>query len=141
MYLASASITAALLLLATSANPTVSIEVTDENTGSPYGVDCSFPIHYRNLRCNNYLPEQQRLYDEFMQGCYETYGKTHCENYENDRIMMSLAQPQSMVNYTDTGFKKIRAPPELYKVLKDYFDTNFENRRTEKWPKGNIYVK
>mmetsp|Transcript_55340 Transcript_55340/g.134401 ORF Transcript_55340/g.134401 Transcript_55340/m.134401 type:complete len:424 (-) Transcript_55340:108-1379(-) len=136
MYL-STSIAVTVLLVASSV---ISIEVTDENAGDPYGVDCSFPIHYRNFRCNNYLPEQQRLYDEFMQGCYDTYGQTHCDNYENDRIMMSLAQPQSMVNYTDTGFKKIKAPPELYKVLKDHFDTNFENRKTEKWPKGNIYV-
>lgn len=137
MYLVLPSFVAILVL----ARHASSIEVKDENSGSPYGVDCSFPIHYRNLRCNNYLPEQQRLYDEFMQGCYETYGQKHCDNYEEDRIMMSLAQPQSMVNYTDTGFKKIRAPPELYEVLKNYFDANFENRKVEKWPKGNIYVK
>lgn len=117
------------------------IEVKDENSGSPFGVDCSFPIHYRNLRCNNFLPHQQEIYEEFMQGCYDTYGKGPCDDYENDRIRMSLEQPQSMVNFTETGFKKLRAPTELFNILKNHFDTNFENRKVEKWPKGNIYVK
>ena len=120
--------------------PAEALEVTDENTGSPYGVDCSFPIHYKNLRCNDLLPHQNALYEEFMNGCYAKYGHKHCDSYEDDRIKMSLEQPASMVNYTSTGFKKIRAPEALYNLLKSHFDRNYEKMKEEKWPKGNIYV-
>jgi hypothetical protein len=89
-----------------------------------YGVDCSFPIHYKNFRCDNLLPDQERIYQEFMKGCYEKYSQRHCDDYENDRIKMSLEQPQSMVNFTSTGFKKIKAPEHLYNMLKNHFDRN-----------------
>jgi hypothetical protein len=52
----------------------------------------SFPIHYKNLRCHNYLPEQKRIYEEYMQGCYTMYGQEACDDYDNDRIRMSLYQ-------------------------------------------------
>ncbi|KAG7347910.1 ankyrin repeat domain protein [Nitzschia inconspicua] len=116
------------------------LEVTDENNGIPYGVDCSFPIHYKNLRCNGLLPEQESIYGTFMEGCYAKYGSKHCDDYENDRIEMNLKQPESMVNYTDTGFKKIKAPTELFQLLKTHFDRNHAKMKEEKWPKGNIYV-
>jgi hypothetical protein len=89
-----------------------------------YGVDCSFPIHYKNFRYDNLLPDQERIYQEFMKGCYEKYSQRHCDDYENDRIKMSLEQPQSMVNFTSTGFKKIKAPEHLYNMLKNHFDRN-----------------
>ena len=74
-----------------------SIPVTDENEGKPFGVDCSFPIHYKSLRCGDILGDRRKVYEDYMAGCRERYGDLSCDNYENDRIEMSLRQPQSMV--------------------------------------------
>jgi len=120
--------------------PTQSITVTDENDGTPYGVDCTFPIHYKNLRCGNLLGDRKKIYEDYMQGCYDAFGDEICDAYEDDRIAMSLRQPAGMRNYTSTGFKKIRAPENLYKILKDHWDRNNHLRKEETWGRGNIYV-
>ena len=80
---------------------------------SDYGVDCSFPIHSKEWRCDDLLGDREQFYEDFMQGCHDHYGGSkakHCNTTEDDRIEMSLRQPQSMVNYTSTGYKKIKAP-------------------------------
>jgi hypothetical protein len=43
MYFCRLSLALALL----AAYPVHSISVSDENEGTPYGVDCSFPIHHK----------------------------------------------------------------------------------------------
>lgn len=120
--------------------PAQSISVTDENEGSPYGVDCTFPIHHKNLRCGNLLGDRKKVYEDYMQGCYDAFGEDICEDYENDRIAMSLRQPAGMLNYTSTGFKKIKAPENLYKLLKDHWDRNNHLKKQEVWGRGNVYV-
>lgn len=45
-----------------------------------------------------------------------------------------------MRNYTETGFKKLKAPKELQDLLFGYFKANFGKQSHEAWPKGNIYV-
>jgi prolyl 4-hydroxylase len=77
-----------------------------------------------------------------MQGCRDKYGaKGHrCDQTEQDRIDMSLRQPQSMVNYTETGFKKIKAPKELRDLLTAHWERNKDNGVSENWGVGNIYV-
>jgi prolyl 4-hydroxylase len=94
-----------------------------------YGVDISFPIHRENVSQNyDYLPhnalpslyetppeyqsmpiqplgDRQSVYNEYMKGCVEHYGQKagwKCWEFEQDRIQMSLRQPQSMINYTET---------------------------------------
>jgi hypothetical protein len=64
-----------------------------------YGVDCSFPIHSKEFRCGDVLGDRKKVYDEFMEGCRAAYGKKgkRCDSTENDRLEMSLRQPQSMV--------------------------------------------
>jgi len=70
-----------------------------------YGVDCSFPMHHKVLKCNDgdhrdLLGDKQAFYDDFMQGCRDFYGpkkgKT-CDLVENERLDQNLLQPQSMV--------------------------------------------
>lgn len=126
--------------LAVTILPTQSITVTDENEGTPYGVDCTFPIHYKNLRCGNLLGDRKKVYEDYMQGCYDAFDKYVCDDYENERIAMSLRQPAGMLNYTSTGFKKMRAPENLFKLLKDHWDRNNHLRKEETWGRGNIYV-
>lgn len=64
-----------------------------------YGVDCSFPIHSKDLRCGNLLGDRKKVYNDFMAGCREFYGSKgkRCDTTEEDRLEMSLRQPQSMV--------------------------------------------
>lgn len=65
-----------------------------------YGVDCSFPIHSTDFRCGDLLGDRKSFYEEFMQGCRDSLGPKKarsCDVTEQDRLQMSLLQPQSMV--------------------------------------------
>jgi hypothetical protein len=75
-----------------------------------------------------------------MNGCYNKYGAQQCNNYENDRIIMNLEQPQSMVNYTSIGFKKIKAPTELFSMLKAHFDRNQDKMKEGKHEKRIVML-
>jgi hypothetical protein len=115
--------------------------------GQPsYGVDVSFPVHYGNVLSsddpNQPLGERQALYDDFMKGCHDFYGKRghSCDVTEQDRWDMSLRQPASMQNYTDTGFKKVRAPERVFELLSTHWKNNQEKKEKESWPTGNTYV-
>jgi prolyl 4-hydroxylase len=70
------------------------------------------------------LGDRQQVYDEYMAGCKERYGDKSCDEYEEERMRMSVRQPQSMVNYTSTGFKKIKAPESLFSLLKTHYELN-----------------
>eukprot|EP00571_Detonula_confervacea_P012213 CAMPEP_0172297392 /NCGR_PEP_ID=MMETSP1058-20130122/432_1 /TAXON_ID=83371 /ORGANISM="Detonula confervacea, Strain CCMP 353" /LENGTH=525 /DNA_ID=CAMNT_0013006541 /DNA_START=229 /DNA_END=1809 /DNA_ORIENTATION=+ len=137
-----------------------------------YGVDVSFPIHHQKLSDNyawlphnvdpennptppeyegknvQYLGNKQQEYDEFMKGCEAHYGGGHgrsssaCYTTERDRVEMSFRQPAGMQNYTELGFKKIRAPKEVWDRVKKFWDENKDekNWQAENWPKGNTYT-
>jgi len=130
-----------------------------------YGVDVSYPMHHSTVS-NNYaefpwnndpsvetpkeyqhmvaqpLGNRQKFYDELIEGCVKYYGKKgfRCLDYERDRIEMTLRQPQSMENYTDIGFKKIKAPEHVWKLVKDFWDVNKDYHSKENWPSGNTYT-
>ena len=94
-----------------------------------YGVDCSFPIHSEGFTCDSSVlgDEPAKRYKEFMRGCQAKWGvkgAARCISGEKDRIEMSKRQPQSMVNYTSTGFKKLKAPPELWETISSYWKKN-----------------
>jgi hypothetical protein len=130
-----------------------------------YGVDVSFPIHRKKVSTNYaWLPhnmdpttptpseftdmpiqplgDKQSYYDDFLEGCVKAFGKQgkRCISTESDRIEMALRQPQSMQNYTELGYKKIRAPPHVFGLIKKFWDTNKENPQEEKWGVGNTYT-
>eukprot|EP00586_Coscinodiscus_wailesii_P021655 CAMPEP_0172519102 /NCGR_PEP_ID=MMETSP1066-20121228/291217_1 /TAXON_ID=671091 /ORGANISM="Coscinodiscus wailesii, Strain CCMP2513" /LENGTH=458 /DNA_ID=CAMNT_0013301621 /DNA_START=103 /DNA_END=1476 /DNA_ORIENTATION=- len=131
-----------------------------------YGVDVSFPIHHEKASTNyawlphnvepknnpipdeykdmpiQHLPDRQTFYQDFLQGCIDYYGDrgSACIETERDRVAMSLRQPQSMVNYTDIGFKKIRAPEKLFNLLSSYWEKNKGNQKEERWNTGNTYT-
>jgi hypothetical protein len=155
MKLLGASCTAAVVVLLT----------VSECQSAEYGVDVSWPMHYSTASTNyeeypwnkdpdleppgHYkdmvvqpLGDRQKAYDEFLKGCEDYYGeKAHrCRDYERDRIEMTLRQPQSMENYTDTGFKKIRAPEEVWSLIKIFWDRNQGKDSKENWPAGNTYT-
>lgn len=88
------------------------------------------------------LGNRQAFYDEMIQGCVKYYGNKgyRCLEYEADRVEMTLRQPQSMENYTDMGFKKIRAPENVWKLIKEFWDRNKNDQSNENWPTGNTYT-
>lgn len=131
-----------------------------------YGVDVSFPIHNTQVSTNypwlphnvdpdhnptpakyknmplQVLGDRDQFYKDFMKNCSKKYPKPRgaCVSTENDRVAMSLRQPQSMQNYTDIGFKKIKTPPTVWKLLQNFWEKNKDKKMPENWPKGNTYV-
>ena len=127
-----------------------------------YGTDISFPMQ-RHLVSTNYpwLPhnvdpmnnptpseyidmpiqvmgDRQKFYNEFLEGCKSYYGKypEACQATEDARIDMALSQPESMQNYTDVGFKKIKTPDAVWNLLKDFWEHNKDKKKAENWHKG-----
>jgi len=138
---------------------------TDE-AAVTYGADISFPMHHEKVS-NNYawLPhnvdpennptppqyegmpiqhfaDRQKWYDDLIAGCVKHYGRQGhlCKSTERDRVAMSLRQPHSMQNYTDNGFKKIKTPPAVWKLIQDFWEKNKDNQKPENWFKGNTYT-
>lgn len=97
--------------------------VPPTETPVDYGVDVSFPMHHSKVSDNyawlphnrdplhNDVPasfkdmvvqplgDKQKEYDEFLNGCKEKWGASgaqRCQQNEDDRIAMTLRQPQSM---------------------------------------------
>jgi prolyl 4-hydroxylase len=130
-----------------------------------YGVDVSFPIHHQRISTNyDWLPHnidttkqtpraykdmvpqplgnREEFYNNFLDSCVKHFGKKgkRCIANESERISMSLRQPQSMQNYTEVGFKKIRAPPEVYNLIKEFWDKNKDKSKVENWGVGNTYT-
>lgn len=105
------------------------------------------PDRYKDM-VRQPLGDIKSRYDEYMQGCVDYYnkkkggntGNVSCWDTETGRIAMTLRQPQSMRNYTDTGFRKIRAPSHVFKLLKEFWEKNKMNRKPERWSVGNIYT-
>lgn len=97
---------------------------TANNSEEPvdYGVDVSFPIHHRQMSDNfewlphnvdpennaepakfkdmvvSPLPGREEMYRDFIDTCEKAFGSkgSRCRMTEQDRIDMSLRQPQSM---------------------------------------------
>lgn len=110
--------------------------------GADYGPDCSFPIHHKELSCGDLLGDRTAFYENYIEGCRKFYGKkgARCDFTEEERIRMSRRQPKSMVNYTDTGFKKIKAPTAVMDLINSHWLANKDRQTQEVWPMGNTYV-
>jgi len=131
-----------------------------------YGVDVSFPIHSKSVSTNyDWLPhnlnpgevptpqefegisvqvcgDRYKFYEEYMQGCRDHWEEKAyaCDNVESDRIKQNINQPQSMVNFTETGYKKMKTPDHIFKKLLDFWEVNKAKEEDEKWFPGNIFV-
>jgi len=130
-----------------------------------YGVDVSFPMHYASVSTNYpWLPHnmdpnvpvpkeyedmviqplgnKQEFYRQFLQGCKDAFGNkgARCTQNELDRIAMTLRQPQSMQNYTKVGYKKMRAPESVWKLIKQFWELNSGKAKPENWGVGNTYT-
>jgi len=87
------------------------------------------------------MGDKQSLYDNFIETCKEAAGKNAqavCVEGEEFRMKMNTHQPMSMRNYTRLGFKKIKAPPETFKLIKEFWEANRHLNETE-WHSLNTY--
>ena len=135
-------LTALIAARSLSALPLVQAQ-DDSVVVADYGVDCTFPIHSKHLNCRHeFADDRKKFYEDFMQGCRDHYGSKgkRCDSIEADRIKMSIRQPQSMVNYTSTGFKKLRAPERTMDMLLGHWNRNRDKKKQEVWGVGNVYV-
>lgn len=146
-----------------------SVATDDTDYKYRYGVDISFPMHHERVSINypwlehnvnsdiptppeyTDMPIQplgnvQERYDDYMQGCVDYYNQyenprgDRCWDNEIERIHMTSRQPQSVYNYTQLGYKKMRAPDHVFQLLKDFWDKNKGMEAKEKWPIANIYT-
>jgi hypothetical protein len=110
----------------------------------PHNVDpsLSVPADYKDMAIQP-LGNKQQQYEEYIQGCMDHYGAKRgkmCLSNEDQRLAMSLRQPKGMYNYTKLGYTKIRAPDEVMKLLKEYWDANKDSQKEEKWPTGYVLL-
>jgi len=147
----------------TATGDSVNIPTNGQLLVTSYGTDLSFPMHSASVstnypwlphnKCiNNPTPEEyvgmplqvlgdkQSVYENYVEGCRKRYPGNECDVCEETRIAMNVRQPQSMVNYTDLGFKKLRAPEGLMEVLYEFWDKNKDKKSPEGWAPGNCYV-
>ena len=126
-----------------------------------YGVDVSYPMHHaqvsqnypwlpHNLDPTLEVPEEhkgqpiqhlgnvQAFYDKLIDDCDTFYGDKGyiCHETERDRILMNRRQIQSMINYTQMGFTKMRAPPEVFELLQSFWTNNRHRAVKEDWSAG-----
>jgi len=101
-------------------------------------------MHYEHCKDPNPLGvDTQAEYERLIEGCADHYGPhkgQRCYANEDERIAMNLRQPKSMVNYTELGFTKIRAPPEVYALIKEFWDDNRDKAIIEDWPPGYVIL-
>jgi prolyl 4-hydroxylase len=149
-------------------SPTCCLATSVPSEDESYGVDMSFPMHYHNVSTNYaWLPhnidpslptppeykgmpiqrlgDKQSAYDRYIQGCIEAFREEDpsgegCLTYEVDRIDMNLRQPMSVKNYTTLGYKKIKAPEELFSLIKTFWERNNKRGEPEDWDTSNTYV-
>lgn len=126
-----------LLLLAVKVSQTETSPL-NELGQEIYDRDVSWAINSKNIKWES----TQKLYENFMQECRDAAGPKKapysCDQGEDFRIEMNSYQPMSMRNYTRLGFKKIRAPKEMFSLIKDFWDKNKHLNETE-WHTVNTY--
>jgi prolyl 4-hydroxylase len=110
----------------------------------PHNVDPSIrtPSQYKGMLVNP-LGDRQSFYNEFIDSCRKAFGGRkgdRCLDTEADRVAMTLRQPQSMQNYTEVGFKKIRAPEGLFTLIQKFWEMNKDKGKEEVWGVGNTYT-
>ena len=128
-------------------------EVSTNYPWLPHNVDPKkfpTPDEYKNMPIQPLGMDANERYQQYIQGCVDFYNTItdsnksqrgqRCLDNEEDRIEMTLRQPQSVYNYTKMGFTKIRAPDQVFSLLKEFYDQNVGSEKPEKWIPGNIYT-
>jgi len=99
------------------------------------------PREFRDMAVQS-LGDRQDVYDHFLEGCraHEKDQADACDQTEDDRINMNIRQPPSMVNYTEIGFMKVKAPKKVFDALTKFWTSNQGREEVEDWFTGNTYA-
>eukprot|EP00558_Chaetoceros_sp_UNC1202_P011579 CAMPEP_0197240252 /NCGR_PEP_ID=MMETSP1429-20130617/6576_1 /TAXON_ID=49237 /ORGANISM="Chaetoceros sp., Strain UNC1202" /LENGTH=407 /DNA_ID=CAMNT_0042699851 /DNA_START=1 /DNA_END=1224 /DNA_ORIENTATION=+ len=102
------------------------------------------PTEHQNV-APQILGNRQQFYENYMQGCRDFWtdkGKDGrvCDENDEERITHNQHQAHSMVNFTDVGYKKIKAPENVYNMLLDFWNENKDKEEDESWFVGNAFV-
>mmetsp|Transcript_6624 Transcript_6624/g.19438 ORF Transcript_6624/g.19438 Transcript_6624/m.19438 type:complete len:472 (+) Transcript_6624:95-1510(+) len=130
--------TAAATVALNSATATAT--ATDENVSVSYGFDCSFAVMTDKFPHDCGLGDKKSFYQEYMDGCREMFGEDDCNNGDFTRRLKNARQPASLLNFTETGFLKIRAPDNVIRLINDFWETNKEHAKQEEWSHANIHT-
>ena len=88
-------------------------------------------------------PSRRVAYDKFLESCRTAAGEENawrlCDKEEQHRLHMNVDQPPSVYNYTDTGFRKGRAPESLRHLLQAFWNKNHPNNAAVEWKEVNPY--
>jgi prolyl 4-hydroxylase len=129
--------------------PMLKESVTTNYPWLPHNVDPEnnpTPEEYKGMDIQHF-GDRQTLFDEYMQGCRDYWSADErkaeqgdCDHFEDQRLDHNIDQPISMVNFTDVGYKKIKAPANLFKLLSDFWNENKNNEVDELWQPGNAFL-
>jgi len=111
---------------------------TNELNQEVYGRDVSWATHSKELKWG----DKQELYNDFMEECRVAAGSasaSYCDAGEDFRIKMNTHQPSSMRNYTRLGFEKIKAPKEMFDLIKNFWIANKDKNESEWGHSVNTY--
>jgi len=118
--------------------------VTTVESPIPYGVDVSWPMHYKDWTFNNNNPlSHQHAYEEYLRGCFgpQNKYKKACMQWESDRMSMNLRQPAISQNYTYAGYAKVATPPMVRQLIqKAWNQREEEDEVQEEWERPNTYL-
>jgi hypothetical protein len=81
-------------------------------------------------------------YTNFIGGCNTAALQTSdiyaCQDEEIFRLEMNKLQPSSVYNFTQVGYQKIKAPLDLYNMIREFYDKNRGKDETE-WKSLNTH--
>ena len=81
---------------------------------------------------SNKLTYNQPVYDDYMKNCkLAAISPKVCTSSEDERMKRNHIQPKGMLNFTETGFKVVRTPPELFAKIQAYWEKYREYEETE----------
>eukprot|EP00339_Tiarina_fusa_P001681 CAMPEP_0116998590 /NCGR_PEP_ID=MMETSP0472-20121206/1610_1 /TAXON_ID=693140 ORGANISM="Tiarina fusus, Strain LIS" /NCGR_SAMPLE_ID=MMETSP0472 /ASSEMBLY_ACC=CAM_ASM_000603 /LENGTH=547 /DNA_ID=CAMNT_0004697791 /DNA_START=170 /DNA_END=1809 /DNA_ORIENTATION=+ len=115
----------------------------DENDSTAFGADISFPMQYNRIREGSEAvlgSNRQAFYENLVQGCGRAYDMERCRFTEERRIERNRNRPAAMKNFTENGFAKVATPPELWKLVQEFWKTNSFKGARENWEFGEMTV-
>ena len=104
-----------------------------------YSLDFSFPVHHLKSEGKHNSHHFNR-YKTFLETCFSKHGSGKCTLSENYRRYLNLHVPKNKVNYTDTGFLKLKAPTVVFEALYDLFHANKHKAVKENWSHGKTLL-
>ncbi len=120
-------------------------QIVAQNASEPYYTfmdDASWAVQSPKL--STILgDDKQLLYDNYIRDCQRAAiakdeHNRNCEREEEYRLDMNRYQPSSVRNFTQVGYKKIRAPPELFQMIQQFYNDN-KGRDEIEWAAINTY--